>query len=616
MVLPTCHRKLTEIPLLIAILLGLMLGVGRSAEEADAPSGLVPKETLDALVSSWPQIDAIGIAEDGYLEAALKDEDGVLLGAVVITDLAGDPTKLEAFRRGDVSIGGYPGNSATNLGNETNVLVGDRFQIKLRSESQRFDEAARIAWLKKNKSQLHKLDALDGPSVAWLVTVLLVSIIFLLVLILVFKMQAFIALLLAAIIVGIGAGMPLMDVVQSVIDGMGGSLGFIATIIGLGAILGKVLEFSGGAESLARSLIKAFGEKRAPWAMVVTGFLISIPVFFDVGLVILISIIYAMARDTKKSVLFFGLPLVAGMATTHAFIPPTPGPILVAENLEVGLGWVILFGVIVGFPTAVIAGPWLGCRLAEKHFIAVPDPADLGIEDQREGTAMKLPSLGMVLLIIGLPILMILASTILELLVDNGRIASGTFTDICIFLGHPIIALILSTLISLYLLGTRRGVSREKLMELSTASLAPAGIIILVTGAGGVFKQMLGDSGVGETLANLLASSKLSPVILAYIFAVIVRVTQGSATVSMIAASSLIAPVVATYNLDDMHKALVVIAIAAGSTILSHVNDSGFWIVNRYFGMTEKQTLQTWTIVTTVISIVGFALAFLLSIIL
>lgn len=594
---------------LLASLLGLCLLLTGCLSK----DGLTSSEELTRFVTSLGAQAQPILIEEGYAEVNLQDADTVALGTLIVSDLAGAPDKLPDFENSKVTIAGLKSSSATNLGNETNVLVGERFHFKLRSESDRFPESARISWLQANKMPLDKLARSTGPSVPWLVSVLGISIVFLLVLILVFKMQAFLALLIASIVVGIGAGMPLMDVVQSVIDGMGSSLGFIATIIGLGAILGKVLEFSGGAESLARSLIKAFGEKRAPWAMVVTGFLISIPVFFDVGLVIVISIVYAMARKTGKSLLYFGLPLTAGMATTHAFIPPTPGPILVAENLGVGLGWVILFGIIVGFPTAIIAGPWIGCKLAKKHFIAVPDALDLGVDEQREGTTMELPSLGMILLIIGLPIGMILGGTVLDLLIDQGTLSSQPVFDLLIFLGHPIIALIFATLLSLYLLGTRRGVTRDKLMELSTASLAPAGIIILVTGAGGVFKQMLGDSGVGQTLADLIASTPLSTIVLAYIFAVIVRVTQGSATVSMIAASSLIAPVVEAAGISEMHTALVVIAIAAGATILSHVNDSGFWIVNRYFGMTEKETLQTWTVVTTVISVVGFLIAWLLS---
>ena len=573
---------------------------------------LTVKEDLEQFIQTFSTEDDEATVEEGYAEIGLRQK-GRTVGRLSVTDVSGDPEALKAYQNSKVTIAGYPARSANLLSNETMVLIGDQFELKVRGELPSYDEATRLEWIKANEPALSKLSRSSGPSVGWLVTVLVVAVILLLVLILIFKMQAFLALLLASIFVGIGSGMPLDGVVTSVVDGMGNSLGFIATIIGLGAILGKVLEFSGGAESLAKALLRTFGEKKAPWAMLVTGFLISIPVFFDVGLVILISIVYALARDSKKSLLYFGLPLIAGMATTHAFIPPTPGPILVAENLGVGLGWVIIFGFIIGFPTAIIAGPMLGCWLAKKHFVPVPDMDALGIEDKREGNTMKLPSLLSVLTIIGLPIILILQSTILKVLTDQGKLTDSPFTQILAFVGHPIIALIISTLFALYYFGTRRGVSRDKLMELSTASLGPAGIIILVTGAGGVFKQILGDSGVGRTLADLIAGSALSPIVLAYIFAVIVRVTQGSATVSMIAASSLIAPVVAQFDLNEMNKALVVIAIAAGSTILSHVNDSGFWIVNRYFGMTEKKTLQTWTVVTTVISVVGFTLAWIIS---
>lgn len=603
---PNQPRSFTAAFLLAAF---VILGGLTSCLESKVLTG---KEQFEKLAASFKPGGETVLIEDGYAEINLKEGERVT-GGLRITDLAAQPESIEPYKDAKVTIAGFPARSANYLGNETLVLVGDRFEVKLRGEAKGFDEPARVKWLEDNQSTLTKLGRTGGPSVGWLVTVLVVAVLLLLVLILVFKLQAFLALLLASIFVGIGSGMPLDGVVKSVVDGMGNSLGFIATIIGLGAILGKVLEFSGGAESLAKAMLKSFGEKKAPWAMLVTGFLISIPVFFDVGLVILISIVYALARDSKKSLLYFGLPLIAGMATTHAFIPPTPGPILVAENLGVGLGWVIVFGFIIGFPTAIIAGPMLGCWLAKKHFVPVPDMDALGIEDQREGDTMKLPSLLSVLTIIGLPIILILQSTILKVLIDQGRMADSPLTQILAFVGHPIIALIISTLFALYYFGTRRGVSRDKLMELSTASLGPAGIIILVTGAGGVFKQILGDSGVGRTLADLIAGSALSPIVLAYIFAVIVRVTQGSATVSMIAASSLIAPVVAQFDLNEMNKALVVIAIAAGSTILSHVNDSGFWIVNRYFGMTEKKTLQTWTVVTTVISVVGFMLAWIIS---
>lgn len=599
-------------PSLIVLLawIGLLVLCGGCLRKTD----LVSQGELEGLLAGHAKLQTETVG-DGAAELLIEPREGAddgFHGSVWIEDLIAQPEQLAAYDEVDVRIAGYPAQTANQLSHETAILVADRFEVILRSVDADVGEAERVRWLEKNTLLLGQLGRLAGPPVAWLLSVLTVAVVFLLVLILVFKLQAFLALIIASIVVGIGAGMPLQGVIQSVIDGMGTSLGFIAIIIGVGAILGKILEYSGGAKRLAESMLGAFGEKRAPWAMLVTGFLISIPVFFDVGLVILISIVYALARRTGRSLLFFGLPLVAGMATTHAFIPPTPGPILVAQNLDVGLGWVILFGAIIGFPTAVVAGPILGGWLARRHFVPVPDLYEPE-NPTTEEAPMRLPGLGTVLLIIGLPIGLILLNTVLGLLIERGTLRANPAFDLLLFMGHPVIALILSTLAALYLLGTRCGASRTQLMGLSTAALGPAGIIILVTGAGGVLKQILSDSGVGETLADQLSRYPLGPLVLAYIFAVVVRVTQGSATVSMIAASALIAPFVDSYQLGEMDKALVVIAIAAGATILSHVNDSGFWIVNRYFGMSEKTTLQTWTVVTTVISIVGFLLAFALS---
>ena len=592
-----------------ALLLGFCLAFSGCIQR----DGLTGKEELESFISQLGDRAEAVLVEDGYAEARLQGDDQALLGTLTITDLKSDPDALAEFQKSSISVGGYPAASASNLGNETEILIGNRYQFRLRSDVARFDERARIGWLKSNAITLDKLARSQGPPVAWMVSVLAVATVFVMVLLLLLKVQSFLALLLASIVVGIGAGMPLMEVVRSMTDGMGNSLGYIAAIIGLGAILGKVLEFSGGAEGLARALIKALGQKRAPCAMVLTGFLISIPVFFDIGLVIFIPILYALARETKKTLLYLGLPLAAGMAAAHAFIPPTPGPILVAANLDVSLGWVMLFGFIVGLPTAIIAGPWLGCKLAKKHLATPLEMGELGIEDQRQGTVMKLPGLWMILFIVGLPIAMILASTVLDLLLERGRLNDNTAIGLFIFLGHPIIALLISTMLAMYLLGTRRGLGGDKLLELSTASLAPVGIIVLVTGAGGVLERMLGESGMGQTLVDLIGASALSPVVLAYLFAVMVRVAQGSATVSMIVASSLMAPVVDSLALGAMPKALVAVSIAAGATFLSHANDSGFRMVSRYFGLTEKQTLQTWTLVTTVISLAGFLITWVLS---
>ncbi len=492
-------------------------------------------------------------------------------------------------------------------------------------------------------------DGSETP-VAQLIALLLFGITFLLVLILRFKLQAFLSLILVSVVVAASSRMvnpdavPLTQVAGTIVDSMGGALGFIATIIGIGAIFGAILEHSGGTQSLANSLVRIFGEKRAPWAMLLTGFIISIPVFLDVALVILAPLLFALARDTKKPFLTFGLPLVAGMAVTHAFVPPTPGPVAVAYILGVNLGWVILFGVIVGFPTAIICGPWLCNRMAALVDLPMPDLENESSDDQSD----ELPSFGFILFLIALPIGLILANTVVEQLaaaqlpashvaevtyqpgdlgagdvpiVDGDPITndqrkgllaktlsqSSPLSQTITFIGHPVIALLLSTLLAIYFLGTRRGVDRETLLEVSTKALGPAGIIILITGAGGVFKGVLKATGITTALVEVFGDSGIPILVLAWVFATLVRIAQGSATVAMLTAAGLMAGFVD--GLSQQQLALVTVAIAAGATGFSHVNDSGFWMISRYFRMTEAQTLRTWSVISTVISVVGFSLA-------
>lgn len=446
-----------------------------------------------------------------------------------------------------------------------------------------------------------------------LILITLAAVALLLVLVLKFKIQAFISLLMTSMFVGIATGMPLSDVISSIQKGMGGTLGFVATVVGLGAIFGQILESSGGAEALAQTMIKKFGKEKASWALVIAGFFVAIPVFFDVGFIILVPIVYALAKDTKKSVLFYGIPLLAGLAVTHTFIPPTPGPVAVAEIVGADLGWVILFGFIIGLPTAILAGPVFGKYIGEKINIAPPKFILEEMENSTKVNDEKLPSFGLILSIIGVPLVLILLNTLTDVLVKKQVIAEGFIVDLLKFLGHPFVALTIATLLALYLLGIKRGFSKNELLELSNKALAPAGLIILVTGAGGVFKQMLIDSGVGNMMAESIARSSLPPIVLAYVLAVVVRITQGSATVSMITAAGIMAPVLTVFNLGAPDRALIVLSIASGATILSHVNDSGFWLVGKYFGMNEQQTLKSWTMMETIISVSGFAMAFVLS---
>lgn len=440
-------------------------------------------------------------------------------------------------------------------------------------------------------------------SVPYISFMVVSAVMLLLVMVLRFKISAFIALLITAIYVGLVAGMAPAAILQSIQNGMGSTLGFVATVVGLGAIFGQILESSGGAESLAQHLIKKFGQEKAPWAMVITGFVVAIPVFLDVGFIILVPIIYALSRDTKRSLLYYAIPLLAGLAVTHSFIPPTPGPVAVADIINAQLGWVIFFGFLLGIPTAIIAGPLWGRYIAQR--IDLKPPADFLQTHQDATPSTSLPSFGLIASIIGIPLLLILLNTLTGVLVSKQVITESIITQTIIFIGHPFPALIIATLIAIWLLGLRRGFSREKILDLSTKALGPAGIIILITGAGGVLKQILVDSGIGDMMAQSLSGSALSPILLAWILAALVRVTQGSATVAMITAAGIIAPVLDIFALNDPQRALVVIAIASGATILSHVNDSGFWLVGKYLGMNEAQTLRSWTVMETIIAFCG-----------
>ncbi len=447
-------------------------------------------------------------------------------------------------------------------------------------------------------------------STLFLIFIVISAVTLLLLMVLKLKISAFISLLITAIYVGIAAGMPLKEVIQAIQEGMAGTLGFVATVVGLGAIFGQMLESSGGAESMAHYLIKKFGKDKASWAMVITGFIVAIPVFLDVGFIILVPIIYALARDTKRSLLYYGIPLLAGLAVTHSFVPPTPGPVAVADIINVQLGWVILLGVILGLPTAIIAGPLWGKYISKKIYLEPPFDLD---KKSQEISSENYPSFGLIALMISIPLFLILVNTFTGVAVSKGLIPESLFTEIMEFAGHPFSALIIATLIATYFLCLKRGMDKNKILDLSTKALGPAGIIILITGAGGVLKQVLVDSGIGNIMAESMANSALPPIILAWLLAAVVRVTQGSATVAMITAAGIIAPVINEFGLNDPQRALVVIAIASGATLLSHVNDSGFWLVSKYLGMNEKQTLQSWTIMESIIAVCGLAFALLAS---
>lgn len=446
-----------------------------------------------------------------------------------------------------------------------------------------------------------------------LLLVTFLSIGLLLYLVLRVKLHPFLSLFITAMFLGVTSGMPLSKVNTAIQNGLGGTLGFVATVVGIGGIFGQILEASGGTEAIARTLIRRFGKDKAHWSLVMAGFLIAIPVYFDVGFIILVPVVYALAKDTKRSTLFYAIPLLAGLAVTHTFVPPTPGPVAVADMLGADLGWVILIGSLIGLPVAILAGPVFGSYISKKIDVAPPKHMMEELNNGTEQSECSLPSFTAVATIIGMPLLLMVVKSVIELLIKLGYMQEGIVYDISVFVGHPFTALIIATLMAAYFLGTRRGFTRKQLLDVSAKALAPAGMIILIIGSGGAFKEMLIQSGVGNVLAEGISATKLPPIVLAFIIAAAVRITLGSATVSMITAAGIIGPILEAYTLSEIHLALIVISIASGATILSHVNDSGFWLVGKYLGLTEMQTLRSWTVMETIIALGGFGIALLLS---
>ncbi|MEP1444620.1 MAG: gluconate:H+ symporter [Paraglaciecola sp.] len=427
----------------------------------------------------------------------------------------------------------------------------------------------------------------------------------LLFLIIIVRIPAFLALLISSLLVGLGAGLPPEKVINSIQSGMGGTLGFVAVVVGLGAILGQILESSGGVEQIAGSLVRSFGPQKVQWSLGVTGFIVAIPVFFDVAFIILAPLLYGLANRSGRSLLYYAMPLLAGLAITHSFIPPTPGPIAVAELVKADLGWVILFGAITGIPAMIIAGPLFGKYIAKKIMVAVPSayqtPGKLSVDGS--------PSFAWVASIIILPLLLIMLDTTMPFVVPRGNQLLVIFD----FLGHPFVALTIATLLAMIVAHTKCNISRQSLLNIANKGLEPAGVVILITGAGGAFKQVLIDSGVGQMLASVFIEAQFSVLLLGFLIAAVTRIAQGSATVAMITAAGLISPIIELQPLSAATLGLLVVAISSGATILSHVNDSGFWLVSRYLGMNEKDTLKSWTVMTTLISLTGLTSCLLIS---
>ena len=357
-----------------------------------------------------------------------------------------------------------------------------------------------------------------------LVIAALVGLALLLVLIIKFKIHAMISILIGAITIGLVAGMPFSEIVLAVNDGIGNTLKGIALLVGLGSMFGAILEASGGAQTLAVTMVRKFGDEKAAWALGLTGLVIAMPVFFDAGLIILIPLAFSLAKKTKRSTLFYVIPLLAGLAVGHAFIPPTPGPVLVATMLNVDLGWVILVGILCGTVAMIVAGPIWGSICGKKYMVPVPEH----VANQEDFDESKLPKFGTIVLIILIPLVLIILKSLAGVVPAMAPVAS-IFT----FLGEPFVALLIATVVAMFVLGTKHGYSLEELEKIMTKSLEPTGLILLVTACGGVLRYVLQYSGLGDLIGNAVASINMPIVVVAFVVAALVRICVGSSTVAM-----------------------------------------------------------------------------------
>jgi GntP family gluconate:H+ symporter len=449
-------------------------------------------------------------------------------------------------------------------------------------------------------------------STGGLLTLAALSIAVLLILIIRIRMEPFIALIVVGLLTALAAGVPVGTLVGSaqktsgslLEDGFGGILGHITAIIGLGTLLGALLERSGGAQVLTSALLRAFGEKRAPLAMGIAGLIFGVPVFFDIGIFVLAPLVYVAAKQGGRSILLYCLPLLAGLSVTHAFLPPHPGPVAASGLLNVELGWVILMGALCAIPAWFVGGVLFSSWIGKRIDVPVPEEMLTAYGDDKE-QEQNPPSLGLVSTIIAVPLVLILLGTFGSIWLPEDSFVTG----VAAFVGTPAVALTIAVLLATWLLGTRRGLTSRDLSELSATALRPVAMILLVVGAGAFFGAVLSATGIGEAVAGSLDSAGLPVILAAYVISCGMRIAQGSATVAIVTTSGIVAPTVAELGYSQPQLALLVVAISAGSIIASHVNDGGFWIVSRYFGLTVADTLRTWTVLETVLSLVGFAVA-------
>lgn len=463
--------------------------------------------------------------------------------------------------------------------------------------------------------------------------VLLIGVLILLLMIIKFKINTFVSLIVVAVLVGLGLGMPLGQIPVSIQNGIGGSLGELAIVFGFGAMLGRLIADAGGAYRISKTLINSFGKKRIQWAIMVASFIIGIALFFEVGMVLLIPIVFAVALEASVPLIYLGIPMAAGLSVTHGFLPPHPAPIAIAGVLGANPGTVLLYGIIAAIPTVIIAGP-VFTKIARKWvpeaFVVKNKLSAFG--EIKEWKLEETPGFGISILTALMPVILMAISTVYSIAANDGKPFAAVTTsamkagkvvttttypssiveNVMMFIGNPVSAMIISLLFALVTMGWMRRKKNSEIASSIADSVKSIAMLLLVIGGGSALKQILIDGGISVQIANMFKDSPLSPLLLAWIITVILRVALGSATVAALTAAGLVQPMLATASPNT--AALMVLAIGAGSIAASHVNDAGFWMFKEYFDLDVKQTLKTWTVLETIIAVVGLGMVMLMSI--
>ncbi|WP_335965557.1 gluconate:H+ symporter [Galbibacter sp. PAP.153] len=425
--------------------------------------------------------------------------------------------------------------------------------------------------------------------------IVLLGILLLFILIAKFKLNAFISFIIVSLFVGITGGMELLTVIDSIQKGIGNTLGFLVLILGLGAMLGKLVADSGAAQQITGKLVEKFGRKNIQWAVVLTGFIVGIPMFYSVGFVILIPLVFTVAISTRMPLLYVGLPMIASLSVTHGYLPPHPAPTAIADQFNADIGKTLLYGIVIAVPAIVIAGPLLSRTKWMQRVNATPLKEFYNAQELEED---QMPGMGISIFTALLPVILIGIATLGSHFLPKESVA----VTIVNFIGNPVIAMLIAVLVAIYTLGLSRGKKMPEVMDSLSTSISSITMVLLIIAGAGALKQILVDSGVSDYIADLIKGSSLSPLLLAWLIATVIRVCVGSATVAGLTTAGIVSSLAQS---QGVNTELMVLAIGSGSLMLSHVNDSGFWLFKEYFNLSVKETLSTWTVMETTVGVMG-----------